>query len=37
MISFWERESLMKWDKIIIGGGLLGLWTAYHCLKESPN
>ena len=37
MISFWERESLLKWDKVIVGGGLLGLWTAYHSLKANPS
>ena len=36
MISYWERESLMQWDTIIVGGGLLGMWTAYHLLKEDP-
>lgn len=33
MISFWERESLMQWDTIIVGGGLLGMWTSYHLKK----
>jgi oxygen-dependent protoporphyrinogen oxidase len=27
----------MKYEYIILGGGVAGLYTAYHILKKSPN
>lgn len=38
MVSIWERESYYPpTDVLIVGGGLMGLWTAYELLKASPN
>ncbi|MGJ3234952.1 NAD(P)/FAD-dependent oxidoreductase [Marivirga sp.] len=37
MLSFWERESLSKYDYIIIGGGIVGCSTAYHLKKKNPK
>ncbi|MGZ5243758.1 MAG: hypothetical protein ACXWW0_07675 [Bacteroidia bacterium] len=33
MLSFWERESFLHYDIIIIGSGIVGLSTAIS-LKE---
>lgn len=37
MISFWEQESLLKYDTIIIGGGIIGLCTAIHYLQKHKD
>ncbi|ADR20029.1 FAD-dependent oxidoreductase [Marivirga tractuosa] len=37
MLSFWERESLSKYDYVIIGGGIVGCSTAYHLKKKKPK
>jgi len=37
MLSFWERESLSKYDYIIVGGGIVGCSTAYHLKKKYPK
>ena len=37
MLSFWERESLTKYDYIIVGGGIVGCSTAYHLKKKYPK
>ncbi|HET8859694.1 FAD-dependent oxidoreductase [Marivirga sp.] len=37
MLSFWERESLSKYDYVIIGGGIVGCSTAYHLKKKNPK
>lgn len=37
MLSFWERESLSKYDYVIIGGGIVGCSTAYHLKKKYPK
>ena len=37
MLSFWERESLSKYDYIIVGGGIVGCSTAYHLKKKCPK
>ncbi|RYY20270.1 MAG: FAD-binding oxidoreductase, partial [Chitinophagaceae bacterium] len=36
--SIWEKESFYRQrDVIIIGGGLSGLWAAYHLKKKKPS
>ncbi|WP_340153274.1 FAD-dependent oxidoreductase [uncultured Marivirga sp.] len=37
MLSFWERESLSRYDYIIVGGGIVGCSTAYHLKKKYPR
>lgn len=37
MISFWERESLLQYDVIIIGSGIVGLQTAIQIKEKHPN
>ncbi len=37
MISFWERESLLQYDVIIIGSGIVGLQTAIQVKEQHPN
>jgi gamma-glutamylputrescine oxidase len=38
MLSFWEKTSFYaRADIAIIGGGLMGLWTALELKKQSPN
>lgn len=37
MLSFWERESLQKYDYIVVGGGIVGCSTAYHLKKKEPD
>ncbi len=38
MLSFWEKDSFYSdTDIAIIGGGLMGLWTALEIKKQSPS
>ncbi|MEM9857936.1 MAG: FAD-dependent oxidoreductase [Bacteroidota bacterium] len=37
MISFWERESFVHYDFIVIGAGIVGLSTALSIREKSPN
>lgn len=37
MLSFWERESLSKYDYIIVGAGIVGCSTAYHLKKKNSK
>lgn len=37
MISFWERESLLHFDIIIIGSGIVGLQTAIQLKERRPD
>lgn len=36
MVSFWERESLLRYDVIIIGAGITGLSTAASLKENKP-
>ena len=33
MLSFWEKQSFLEYDYILIGSGLVGL-SAASCIKE---
>ena len=36
-LSVWEKESFYSTqDVILVGGGLMGLWTAYELKKKNP-
>ena len=37
MFSYWERKYFTKYDNIIIGAGLAGLFTAYNLKKKFPK
>lgn len=37
MISFWEKESLLQYDVIIIGSGIVGLQTAIQIKEKKPQ
>ncbi|MGW8124145.1 NAD(P)/FAD-dependent oxidoreductase [Roseivirga echinicomitans] len=37
MLSFWERQSFINFDHIIIGGGIVGLSTAIAIKEKFPN
>lgn len=37
MISFWERESLLHYDVLIIGSGIVGLQTAIQVKEKHPG
>ena len=37
MLSFWEENSLLKADVVIIGSGIVGLSTAASILEKTPN
>ena len=37
MNSFWEKESLLHFDVIIVGGGITGISTAISIKEKSPN
>ncbi|MFY7900591.1 MAG: NAD(P)/FAD-dependent oxidoreductase [Chitinophagaceae bacterium] len=37
-ISFWEKDTFYaKQDVIIVGAGLMGLWTAFEVKQKKPN
>ncbi|MEO6693826.1 MAG: FAD-dependent oxidoreductase [Ignavibacteria bacterium] len=37
MLSFWEKNSFVKYDNIIIGSGILGLSVACSIKEKSPS
>jgi gamma-glutamylputrescine oxidase len=37
MLSFWEKNSFLKYDVIIIGSGILGLSTACEIKENHPD
>jgi glycine/D-amino acid oxidase-like deaminating enzyme len=37
MLSFWEKNSFLKYDYIVIGGGILGLSTACSIKEKYPS
>lgn len=37
MLSFWEKESFVNYDYIIVGSGILGLSTAAEILESNPD
>ena len=37
MLSFWEKESFLTYDVVVIGGGIIGLSTACSIKEKSPK
>ncbi|HTO15920.1 MAG TPA: FAD-dependent oxidoreductase [Edaphocola sp.] len=37
MISIWEKESLLKYDFVIVGSGIVGLQTAIQLKEKFPK
>jgi glycine/D-amino acid oxidase-like deaminating enzyme len=37
MLSFWEKESFLQYDTIIVGSGIVGLCTAIAIQEKFPN
>ncbi|MGB3184054.1 MAG: FAD-dependent oxidoreductase [Cyclobacteriaceae bacterium] len=37
MLSFWEKESFIEYDYIIVGGGITGLSTAVSIKESTPE
>ncbi len=37
MLSFWEKESLLQYDVIVIGSGIVGLSTAASVKEQQPT
>ena len=37
MLSFWEKESFLEYDLLIIGGGIVGLSTACSWKEKNPG
>lgn len=37
MLSFWEKDEFLKYDAIIIGGGIVGLSTAISLKEQTPK
>ena len=37
MISYWEKTEFLKYDLIIVGGGIVGLFTALEFLNNHPR
>jgi gamma-glutamylputrescine oxidase len=37
MLSFWEKESLLRYDHIVLGSGIVGLSTAISIKEERPG
>lgn len=37
MLSFWERESYIKADYLVVGGGITGLSTAIEIKEKRPS
>ena len=37
MISYWEKTEFIKYDLIVVGSGIVGLFTALEFLNNHPN
>ena len=38
LLSLWEKDTYYAYsDVVIIGGGLMGLWTALELKQQSPS
>lgn len=37
MISFWEKRSLVDYNYLVIGGGIVGLSTAISIKEKVPK
>ena len=37
MLSFWEKESFIRYDYIVVGGGIVGLSTAVSLKEKEPE
>ncbi len=37
MLSFWEDDALLRYDAIIVGGGIIGLSTAIELAERVPS
>lgn len=37
MLSFWEKNSFITYDVIVIGGGIVGLSTAAALIEQNPS
>jgi len=37
MLSFWEKEHFLKYDYLIVGGGIVGLSTAASIKEKNPK
>lgn len=37
MISYWERESFLEYDYLIVGGGIVGMSTAASLAEQDPD
>lgn len=37
MLSIWEKKYFMHYDHIIVGGGIVGLSTAFYLKKRNPD
>ncbi len=37
MLSYWEKQSLLQYDMIIVGSGIVGLSTAASIKEKSPE
>lgn len=37
MLSFWEKESFLQYDLVVIGGGITGLSTACSFREKNPS
>ncbi len=37
MLSFWERDELLEYDFIVVGGGIVGLSTSIELKEQNPS
>ena len=37
MLSFWEKDTFLEYDALVVGGGLVGLSTAASLLEAHPH
>ena len=37
MLSYWEKTSLLNYDVIVVGSGIVGLSTALSIKEKSPG
>ncbi len=37
MLSYWEKQSLLNYDVIVVGSGIVGLSTAISIREKQPN